>query len=424
MKFERKVLDNGLRVLTIPMPSTKSATVLVMVGAGSRYETRENNGISHFLEHMAFKGTKKRPTPMEIATLMEGMGGQNNAFTSKEVTGFFIKAAAGHLDDCLDIISDILINSRFPEEEIEKERGVIIEEINMYEDTPMRNIGDIYEKLVFGDTPLGWDTAGRKEVIKAVKRADFVEYMSKFYSPKNMTVVVAGGIDSQKTVKAVEKYFGQMKSFDTLRAEKIVLDQTTPRIFIKPKKTEQLHLALGVTTCPMLSPDRYPLTLLSVILGGGMSSRLFNEVREKRGLCYYIRTHSDHYTDMGTLATYGGLNKDKIEEAIKIILGEYKKISNIKYKISNKELTKAKEMLKGNLILELENSRVVAGFYGEQEILREPLETPEEVLAKIDAVTAEDVQRVAKKYLKTETLNLAIIGEVEDKEKLKGLLVL
>ena len=406
------------------MESVKSVTVLVLVGAGSRYETKQNNGISHFLEHMAFKGTKKRPSAMEIATLMEGMGGQNNAFTSKEVTGFFIKAATEHFDDCLDIISDILINSKFPEEEIEKERGVIIEEINMYEDTPMRNVPDIYERLVFGDTPLGWYTGGKKEIIKQVKRADFIDYMSKLYSPKNMAVIVAGGINSEKTFEGIKKYFGQMKSFNTLRAEKIVLDQKEPRVFIKPKKTEQLHLALGVTTCPLLSPDRYPLTLLSVILGGGMSSRLFSEIREKRGLAYYVRTMSDHYTDSGTLTTYGGLNKDKIEEAIKIILSEYRKIRDEDGGISKEELEKAKEMLKGNLVLELENSRVVAGFYGEQEILGEPIETPEQVLAKIDAVTTGDVQRVAKKYFVTSHLNLAIIGDLEDKSKLEKLLIL
>lgn len=424
MKYQRQILQNGIRVLTIPMESVKSATVLVLVGAGSRYETKQNNGISHFLEHMAFKGTKKRPTAMEIATIMEGMGGQNNAFTGKEVIGFFIKAASEHLDDCLDIISDILINSKFPEEEIEKERGVIIEEINMYEDTPMRDIPDVYERLIFGDTPLGWHTGGKKEVIKKVKRADFIDYMAKLYSPKNMAVVVAGGIDSEKTVKSIAKYFGQMKPFDTLRAEKIVLDQKKPRIFIKQKKTEQLHLALGVTTCPLLSPDRYSLTLLATILGGGMSSRLFHEVREKRGLAYYVRTMSDHYTDMGTLTTYGGLNKEKIGEAIKVILKEYRKIRDEDKGISEKELNKAKEMLKGNLVLELENSRVVAGFYGEQEILGEPIETPDQILAKIDAVTVQDVQKVAKKYLRTEKLNMAVIGNLENSQKLKDLLVI
>jgi predicted Zn-dependent peptidase len=422
MKFAREILPNGLRVITIPMESVKSATVLVLIGAGSRYETKENNGLSHFLEHMAFKGTQKRPTAMDITTLIDGMGAQNNAFTGKEVIGFFIKAAADHADDCLDILSDIILNSKFPEEEIEREKGVIIEEINMYEDTPIRNVPDVYERLVFGDTPLGWDTAGRKEVISATKREDFINYMSRLYSPQNMAVIIAGGINPEKIVGSIGKYFGQMKSFDILPAQKIQLKQTSPGISVKRKKTEQLHFALGFTTCSLSSADRYPLAILSAILGGSMSSRLFDEVREKRGLCYYIRTMSDHYTDNGALTTFVGVKKDKIEEAIKVIINQYKKVRE--EAVGEEELKKTKDMLRGNMVLELENSRSVAGFFGEQEILGQKLETPEKVLAKTDAVMASDIQKVAQKYFLADKLNLAIIGEIENEEKLKGLLVL
>ena len=422
MKFTRQILPNGLRVITVPMASVKSVTVLILIGAGSRYETKANNGLSHFLEHMAFKGTKKRPTAMDITTLIDGMGGQNNAFTGKEVIGFFIKAAAEHTNDCLDILSDIILNSKFPKEEIEREKGVIIEEINMYEDTPIRNVPDVYERLVFGDTPLGWDTAGRKEVIHKTKRDDFINYMSKLYSPNNMTVVVSGGIDPKQVLTEVTRYFGKMKSFDTLRAKKVIVSQSVPGFFVKQKKTEQMHFALGFTTCPLKSKDRFPLTVLSVIIGGGMSSRLFNEVREKRGLCYYIRTISDHYTDNGTLTTYAGVKREKIEEAVLVIINEYKKIKE--KLVGKEELKKAKEMLKGNLVLDLENSRTVAGFYGEQEILGQKLETPEDVLVKIDNVTVKDIQEVARKYFTANRLNLAIIGEVESEEKLKNLLKL
>src|SRR3972149_2417574 len=198
MNYSKKVLKNGLRVITIPMPSFESATVMVMVGAGSRYETPKNNGISHFLEHMAFKGTKKRPSAMEIASLIDGIGGEFNAFTSKEVTGYFVKASKDHVDLCLDVLSDMLQNSKLDKAEIEKERGVILEEINLYEDTPSRKIGDVYENLLYGDTPMGWDIAGRKEVIRATTRENFVSYLKSLYSADNITVVVAGGIDTKK----------------------------------------------------------------------------------------------------------------------------------------------------------------------------------------------------------------------------------
>ena len=270
MEYKRTVLPNGLRVLVIPMPSFESATVMVMVGAGSRYENRKNSGISHFLEHMAFKGTKKRPSSQDISSLIDGIGGEFNAFTSKEATGYYIKAQTTHVETCLDLLSDMLTNSLLSKEEIEKEKGVIIEEINMYEDTPMRNLGDIYEGLLYGDTPMGWDTAGSKEVVRSVGREDFIKYMQSLYSPDNMTVLVAGGIDDS-VVKLVSKYFGPMSKFATIKAEKIVEDQKKPAVLLKKKKTEQVHLALGVRTVGLDHPDEDALEVLAGILGGGMS---------------------------------------------------------------------------------------------------------------------------------------------------------
>src|SRR3989304_9474154 len=255
---------------------------MVMVGAGSRFETRKNNGISHFLEHMAFKGTKSRPTFMEIAGLIDGIGGEFNAFTSKEYTGYYIKAGKNNIEICLNLLSDMLKNSLLDEKEIEKEKGVIIEEINLYEDTPMRNIGDIFERLLYGDTPMGWDTAGEKDVIRSLKRADFVNYMDNLYSPSNMTVVFAGGIDEDSSVSLAAKYFSDMKKYKVITAKPVKEDQKKPEVRLKTKKTEQTHIALGVRTVPIGHKDKYTLSVLASILGGGMSSRLFSEVREKR----------------------------------------------------------------------------------------------------------------------------------------------
>lgn len=423
MEYTRKVLTNGLRLLTVPMSSFESATVLVMVGAGSRYETKENNGISHFLEHMAFKGTTKRPTAMDIAGIIDGIGGEFNAFTGKETTGYYVKSSASHVELCVDLLSDMLQHSKLDTNELNKERGVITEEINMYEDTPMRKLGDIYEQLLYGDTPMGWDIAGTKEVIRNVNRNDFVKYMKTLYSPHNMTVVVSGGVNVLQVEEIVKKYFGEMKRFDTLSFEKIKEEQMKPSILIKQKTTEQVHIAIGVRTVPLEHEDRYPLDLLAAILGGGMSSRLFHEVREKRGLAYYVRTSSDNYIDCGTLVSTAGVDPTRIEDAIKVIIEQYHEITK-KDNIKPTELKKAKEFLKGHFVLELEDSRSVASFYAHQELLESKIYNPSEVNDKIDQVTTEDVQRVAAKYLTDKTLNLAIIGNVTGGNKFESLLKL
>jgi predicted Zn-dependent peptidase len=424
MTHHRKVLPNGLRIITVPMPSFESATVMVMVGAGSRYETEKNNGISHFLEHMAFKGTEKRPNAQAIASLIDGIGGEFNAFTSKEVTGYYVKSAVTHVDLCLDILSDMLQNSKLDKDEMEREKGVILEEINLYEDTPARKIGDIYEGLLYGDTPMGWDIAGRKEVIKALTREDFVSYMGSLYSANNLTVVVAGGIDVEETEAQIEKYFGKMKSFDTLRYKKLDQNQVKPDLYIKHKDTEQVHIALGFRTVPIDSEEKHALSVLAAILGGGMSSRLFSEVREKRGLAYYVRTSSEHYQDAGNIVSTAGLDPKRLEEGIEVIVSEYSKFAKGEANITSEEFNKAKEYLKGHLVLELEDSRSVAGFYAQAELLEKHIETSEELLEKIDKVTLKEVEDVAKKYFVEETLNLAIIGNFTDRQKFEKLLKL
>ena len=421
MKFNRKVLPNGLRILTIPMPSFESATVMVMVGAGSRYETKLNNGISHFLEHMAFKGTTKRPSAMDITSLIDGMGGQFNASTGKEVTAYYIKAKADKVETCLDVLSDMLTNSKLDSLEIEKEKGVIIEELNLDEDTPARKIGDIYERLLYGDTPLGWDIGGEKDIIRKITREDFISYMKSLYSAHNMTVVVAGGIKTERTEELVQKYLGGMEKFDTLKFNKFSLAQDKSQLLLKTKKTEQAHIAIGFRTVNNTHPDKYPLDVLAAILGGGMSSRLFHEVREKRGLGYYVSTSSDTYQDAGSMVSMAGIDPKRIKEAISIIIQEHLKVSNVS-KVSKGELTKAKEYLKGNLVLTLENSRSVAYYYASQELLEDKINNPQDVINKIDAVTLERVENVAKKYFVGKGLNLAVIGNFESGQEFENLL--
>jgi predicted Zn-dependent peptidase len=424
MKFNRKVLSNGLRVLTIPMMSMESATVMVMAGAGSRYENRKNSGISHFLEHMAFKGTQKRPTAMDISSLIDGMGGEFNAFTGKETTGYYIKSAKNKVETSIDVLSDMLLHSKFDPEEIEKEKGVIIEEINLYEDMPARKIGDIYESLLYGDTPMGWDIGGDKAVIRTITRGDFLTYLAEFYSSSNLTVIVAGGFDSDKAFELVEKYFGQMKQFTTKSFEPLKEQQDKPAMLIKEKQTEQIHIALGVRTVPISSPKRYPLSVLSAILGGGMSSRLFHEIREKRGLAYYVRSSSDEYADVGNLVSTAGIDPKRVIEAVEVMVAEYSKVARGEMNLIDEELRKAKEFLKGHLVLDLEDSRSVAGFYAHQELLEETIENPDDVIAKIEAVTIDDVVALGKEFFKEKSLNFALIGNFTDGQKIESLLKL
>lgn len=422
MNYTRSILKNGLRVIIVPIDDVESVTSLVMVGAGSRYETRKNNGISHFLEHMAFKGTKKRPTAREIATLIDGIGAESNAFTGKEVTGYYIKSAATHVNTTLDVLSDILTHSKLDQDEIDRERGVIIEEINLYEDTPMRKIYDVFEDLMYGDTPMGWDIAGPKDVINSINRADFVDYMNSLYSADNMTVVVAGKVDEDKVRADIEKFFSPMKKFKTFKPEPVLESQKNPEVRIKHKKSEQAHFAVGVRTSGLQDEtDRYPLSILSSILGGGMSSRLFYEVRERQGLAYYIRSYSEKYADVGYLASFAGVDPKRVDAAIKTVVDEYQKIQK-KGEITADEVKKAKEFVKGHFILELEDTKSIATHYASEELLEKEIQNPDEIMKKLDEVTVDQVHEVAVKYLEKQPLNLALIGDFEDQDRFKKLI--
>ena len=419
-KYKKNILNNGLRIISVPMKNTRAVTILVMVGAGSKYETRETNGISHFLEHMFFKGTKKRPNTLKIAETLDKIGGVYNAFTAKEFTGYWAKVDSFHLDTALDWVSDILLNSKFEEKEINKEKGVIIEEINMYLDTPMAYIEDLWEELLYGDQPAGWPTLGKKENILRFKRDDFLNYLNRHYSSKNTVICVAGNIKPSLVEKKVEKYFRKVKNIDLSHKSKVVERQKTPNSLVHFKKTDQTHLALGVRAYDLFHPQRFSQIVLAKILGGFMSSRLFISVREKRGLAYYIRTTSESATDTGYLVTFAGVDTKNVEQAIKLILKEYKKLKE--RKITASELKKAKDNLKGSLVLSLESSDAQASFYAGQEVLTEKILAPEEKIAKINAITIKDLQRTAKEIFQPSKLNLAVIGPFKDKKKFNKLL--
>ena len=419
--YSLKKFTNGLRLITVPM-DTESVSVLVMVGAGSRYEDKNESGISHFLEHMAFKGTKTRPSSREIAAAIEGVGGEFNAYTSKDHTVYWIKAAKTHIKLLLEILSHMLLESLLDSGEIEREKGVIIEEINMYEDTPMRKIGTEFEMLMYGDTPLGRDIAGTKEIIRSVIRKNFTDYMDRLYSPSNTVVAIAGGIKAAESL--VEEYFGNWKKAAVSTFEKQTEKQTKPRIKVISKKTEQTHLCLGVPAIKRNDPSRYALSLLTIILGGGMSSRLFHQVRERRGLAYYIRSETNKYHDVGNFVTQAGIETSKAQEAVKVIAEEYYKLASRTEKIDKAELTRAKEFVKGHFILDLEDSQSVAELFGGSELLEGKIRTQGEIIKSFEKVTDDEIYEAARKIFKPEKMNLALIGPFEkefEKELKKAL---
>jgi len=423
INYEKKRFQNGLRVITVRMPSVVSATVMVLVGAGSRYEEKRINGITHFFEHMLFKGTKKRPTANLISSEIDSIGGEFNASTGKENTDYYIKSLGTHIDISFDVLWDMLSNSKFDPLQIEREKKVICEEIAMYEDLPMRRVVDYLERLLFPNSALGWDVAGTPKTVENIFRQDFLDLISNFYYPENMIVVLAGNFDQKKADWLAKKYFGSMESRTNSwkRTAKETFVQKKPLVFLQPKKTEQAHFALGVRGNPRAHPERFTEEVLSAILGGGMSSRLWLAIREKKGLAYYVRTELEHFKDNGYLAVLAGVEPTKIEEAIKIVLTELRRIKR-GGGISSKELDKAKEFVKGHLALELEDTKAVAGFYGTFELLEGRILTLEQIFEKIDQVTKDEVVRLARKFFRPERLNLALIGDYKDKSVFEKLL--
>lgn len=431
MKLKHKVqaLESGLRLVTVPM-AVPSITALVLVGVGSRFEEASVNGISHFFEHMVFKGTEKYPSALALSSVVDAVGAEFNAFTGKEYTGFYLKAGSAHLSLATQVLGEMLFKPRLVAEEMEREKGVIIEEINMYEDQPIRDIGNVFDSLLYSPSSLGWDVIGTKETIRGMNRDDFLKHMSKWYWPGNMVVGVAGDSkvvgDWSLVVSLINKYFiqpkvknhqGRLRSWEKFSQEK-------PRVLVKHKKTEQAHFILGVRGLPRGHKDRYAMAVLSVLLGGNMSSRLFIEVRERRGLAYYVRSGVETYYGAGNFGVQAGVELKKIEEAVRVIVEELSKVrlSKGNGSISESEINKAKEYVKGRLVLDLEDSREVAGEYIEDLLLENKVRTPQEVIEGVDKVIVEDLRRLATELFMEKHLNLAVIGPYKDEGQFEKLL--
>ena len=416
--FERHTLDNGLRVLTANLDHAQSVTCMVMLAAGSRYETPDTNGIAHFAEHMFFKGTERRPSARDIAGEIDSIGGEFNAFTGKEYTAYYVKCAAEHRDVALDVIVDMLRNSRFDSEEIEREKGVIIEEMNMYFDTPRDYIGGVYESLLYGDQPLGWDIIGRKETVRGATRDTFMGYLDRWYKPPRMVLGVAGRIGDDVLERAQE-LFGDLPRGESDEPEP-ARDYQDERVRVFTKQSDQAHVVVGVPSYPLEHPDRYALQMVATVLGGGMSSRLFTEVRERRGLAYYVFGINHSYTDAGSLYSQAGVDINRIDEAVTTIADELRKIAA--EPVPADELEKARNFTKGRFVLQLESPQGLILFGLRKEVLERRAPDPEEVLAGVDAVSAEDVQRVARDVIADERLRLALIGPFDDAAHFEALL--
>ncbi|MEK7582747.1 MAG: pitrilysin family protein [Patescibacteria group bacterium] len=418
--YQFHTFESGLRLVSVPMKGTKTVAVYVLVGTGSKYETKENNGIAHFLEHMVFKGTTKRPGKMDIARELDSFGAEYNAFTTKEYTGYYAKASALKLDSLMDVVFDIYLNSKLDDADIQTEKGVIIEEINMCNDVPSRHVGDLFERLLYGDQPAGWDIAGTKEIIKKLERKDFMEYFNTHYIAENTVVAVAGNIKPDDVREKAERYSSTIRHGSSVIKPATKESQEKPALLLEYKKTDQTTLDLGFRAYHMYDKKKYALGLLGVILGGGASSRLWEEVREKRGLAYSIRAGQHCYTDSGYFCVSAGVNNKKALESIEVILAEIRKVK--KEGITIQELQQAKDQIAGHMALSLEESDNIAESYAESVLFENRVLTPEEELDKIKLVTRDEVIEVAREVFDGKNLNLALIGPFKDEEPFRRLL--
>ncbi len=420
IKAKKKIYKNGLRVVTIPMKDNPTVTVLVLVGTGSDYEPKEINGISHFLEHMCFKGTTKRPSVKIIAHELDSLGCQYNAFTGSEYTGYYAKGDSKNFKQMFDIVTDIYLNSTFPETEMQKEKGVIIEEINMYEDMPASHVQDLFGEVLYGDQPSGRSTLGTKDNIQKMLRDNFVEYKKTHYVSENTVVIVAGNITNDEVYKEVGKYFKDVSITKTGKKPKTKDYQDKPNVLVKYKETDQTHFVLGVRTFDVFDKRNTTLSLLGAVLGAGMSSRLFTKLREEMGVAYYVRAYNQPSLDHGSFQISAGVNNTRTEEVIKEILKECSLIMN--EKVSEKELNKVKSLIVGNMKMSLEATDDIANYFGGQELMKKEIKTLEEKIKEVKAVKSEDIQKMAKIIFKDKNLNLAIIGPYKEKSQFDSIL--
>lgn len=400
------------------MPDNPSATVLVMVETGSKYETKEVNGISHFLEHMLFKGTSRRPLANDISRELDSIGAHYNAFTGYEYTGYYAKSDVRHLDTVLDLISDMYLNPLFEQKEIDKERGVIVEEIRMYQDMPQVRVQDAFMQVMYGDQPVGWNIAGTESNVKSFKKEDFIAYRDAHYVAGATTVVVAGGIDEQECLGKVEKAFAALSTAPKAGKVPVVESQSAPQIKLDYRETDQTHLVIGLRTFSISDPRIPAMRMLSTVLGKGMSSRLFSRLRDDLGICYYVKIDHDAMTDHGALTISAGVDNGRVEEAVKEILAQLRRLKD--ELVPEAELNKARDYLSGTTMLELETSDARADFAAFQEVLKGKVEQPSEILERLCAVTAEDIRNLAREVFKDEGLNMAITGKFKDEEVFRG----
>jgi predicted Zn-dependent peptidase len=419
--YQKVTLDNGIRLVTAAMPHTRSVSISFFIGAGSRYETDKQAGISHFIEHLCFKGTTKRPTAAEVSTVIEGVGGILNAGTDKEMTIYWCKVAQPHFPIALDVMVDMLINSKFDPVEIEKERQVIIEEINMSLDSPSQRAAMLIDELIFPGHPLGRDIAGSKESVTAITRDMILDYLTGYYQPGNTVLAIAGDIQQHEAEGLVTQATADWGQRQPRSGYTPFESKTADRVRIENRDTEQSHLCLAMPGLSVTHPDRFKLDLLNVILGEGMSSRLFTEIRDKLGLAYSINSYVEHFLDTGAITVSAGVDTKNLTVAIRAILGE---LARLKVTMPEKELAKAKELFKGRILLRLEDSRNVSGWMGGQEILTGKILTVDEVIAVIEAITARELQRLAGELLAGGRLRLAVVGPVKPDEPLEDLLKL
>jgi predicted Zn-dependent peptidase len=405
--YSKRRLSNGLRLITAPMPHTRSVTVSVYVGAGSRYETAQEAGISHFVEHLCFKGTAKRPNAQLISEAIDGVGGILNAATDREYTVYYAKVARPHLELALDVLSDLVQSPLFDAKEIEKERKVVLEELASVADSPGQQADLLLDELLWPGQPLGWDVAGTDSSVSGLTREMVLDYVRRQYVPNNMVVAVAGNIEEDEVAAALEQSLGAMTEGAPQAWFPALNGQTEPRCSVLYKRTEQTHIALGMHALPMHHPDRYAIDLLSVLFGESMSSRLFMELRERQGLCYDVNSYVSHFLDTGSFGVYAAVDPSNAVQAVGALMAELKRLAE---GVPADELHKARELAKGRLLLRMEDTRSVSGWLGGQDILTGQIESPEEVVARLDAVTPDDLARVVGSLLRREELNLAVVG--------------
>ena len=421
MEHQRTVLDHGLRVVSTFLPHTMSASISIFVGAGSRYEEARLAGVSHFIEHMLFKGTHQRPTPKEISEAIEGVGGVLNAATDKELTVYWCKVPVQHFDLAMDVLSDNLLHSRLDPSDMEKEREVIIEELNMVYDSPADLANLMIDEVVWPDQPLGRDTGGTRESVSQITRDDLLSYMSEHYAPAAAVVAVAGSVAPRQVEEASHRFLGDWRPAPTKPWYPATDGQTGPRVSLKSKRTEQANLCIAVDGLSSEHPDRYAQDVMNTILGEGMSSRLFLELREKLGLAYDIHSYLNHFRDTGSQVVFAAVDPRKVNETISAILSELAKLRD---GVPEDELHRAKESMKGRLLLRMEDTRAVSSWTGAQDLLRNTIMTVEEVVERIDAVTTEDLRRVTSTLFVTDKLKLAIVGPYRSEGRFANLLSL